>query len=145
MRAHDNLGLCYEALNDADQAVAHYREAIRLNREAQTKSPWPPTNLGILLAQRGALEEAGALLQEALRYDGNFANAHYHLGKLREQQGQTEQAIAELQRAAALDPAYPEPHYALARIYRRLGKTTQAEDALATFMRLRASRDEKPR
>jgi tetratricopeptide (TPR) repeat protein len=144
-RAHDNLGLCYEALNDDDQAVAHYREAIRLNREARTKSPWPPTNLGILLAQRGALEEAGALLREAIGYDDNFPNAHYQLGKLLEQQGQNDQAIAALRRAAALDPAYPEPHYVLARIYRRLGRAAEADEALATFQRLRAARDQPQR
>jgi tetratricopeptide (TPR) repeat protein len=143
MRAHDNLGLCYEALNDADQAIAHYREAIRLNRQAQTKSPWPPTNLGILLAQRGALEEAGALLREAIGYDDSFPNGHYQLGKLLEQQGKDDQAIEELKRAAAFDPAYPEPHYVLARIYRRLGHTAQADEALATFLRLRAAREQR--
>ena len=31
-RAHDNLGLCYEALNQPDEAIPHYREAVRLNR-----------------------------------------------------------------------------------------------------------------
>ena len=143
MRAHDNLGLCYEALNDAEQAIVHYREAIRLNRQAQAKSPWPPTNLGILLAQRGALEEAGALFREALGYDSTFANAHYQLGKLLEQQGQDEQAIAALNRAVALDPAYPEPHYVLGRIYRRLGQTARADEALATFQRLRAAREQR--
>lgn len=143
MRAHDNLGLCYEALNDGDQAIAHYREAIRLNREAQTNSPWPPTNLGILLAQRGVLEEAGALLREAISYDDNFPNAHYQLGKLLEQQGQNDRAVTALKRAAALDPTYPEPHYVLARIYRRLGQTAQADEALATFLRLRTAREQR--
>jgi tetratricopeptide (TPR) repeat protein len=143
MRAQDNLGLCYEALNDADQAIVHYREAIRLNRQAQTKSPWPATNLGILLVQRGALEEAGALFREAIGYDSSFANAHYQLGKLLEQQGQNDQAVDTLKRAAALDPAYPEPHYVLARIYRRLGQTAQADEALATFVRLRAAREQR--
>jgi tetratricopeptide (TPR) repeat protein len=141
LRAHDNLGLCYEALNDADHAAAQYREAIRLNREAQTKSPWPPMNLGILLAQRGGLEEAGALFREALTYDSSFANAHYQLGKLLEQQGQTDRAIESLKRAASLDPAYPEPHYILARIYRSLGQARQADEALATFLRLRDARE----
>jgi tetratricopeptide (TPR) repeat protein len=143
MRAHDNLGLCYEALNDADQAIAHYREAIRLNREAQVKSPWPSTNLGILLAQRGALDEAGSLLREAIGYDNRFPNAQYQLGKLLEQQGHNDEAIAALQKAAALDPTYPDPHYVLARIYRRLGRSAQADEALATFLRLRAAREQQ--
>ena len=31
-RTFDNLGLCYEALNQIDLAIAQYREAVRLNR-----------------------------------------------------------------------------------------------------------------
>jgi tetratricopeptide (TPR) repeat protein len=141
-RAHDNLGLCYEALDEPDNAVAHYREAIRLNRMAPVKSPWPPTNLGILMRQRGELEEAGSLFREALQYDGNFANAHYQLGVLLEQQGLMDEAAAALARAAAIDPTYAEPHYALARVYRRQGQPARADAALATFFRLRDARDQ---
>ena len=32
MKAFDNLGLCYEALNQPEQAIAAYRKAIALNR-----------------------------------------------------------------------------------------------------------------
>jgi tetratricopeptide (TPR) repeat protein len=145
MKAHDNLGLCYEALDDPEQAVVHYREAIRLNRQAQTKSPWPPTNLGILLRQRGAADEAGELFREALQYDSNFANAHYELGVLLDQQGRAEAALAELTRAAAIDPAYPDPHYVLSRIFRRQGDAARADEALETFGRLRAARDRRPK
>jgi tetratricopeptide (TPR) repeat protein len=142
MRAHDNLGLCHEALDEPEKAVAHYREAIRLNRQAAVKSPWPPMNLGILLRQRGELEEAGSLFREAVQYDGNFANAHYQLGLLLEQQGRIDDAVAALARAAAIDPTYAEPQYALARAYRRRGQSARADEALATFLRLRALRDQ---
>jgi tetratricopeptide (TPR) repeat protein len=145
MRAHDNLGLCYEALDETDLAIAHYREAIRLNRQASTKSPWPPTNLGILLRQQGALDEAGALFREALRYDRNFPNAHYELGILLDRQGRPEDAVKQLERSAAIDATYADPYYVLARIYRRMGERPRADDALATFLRLRASRDGSPR
>jgi tetratricopeptide (TPR) repeat protein len=137
MRAHDNLGLCYEALDEGDRAIVHYREANRLNRQAQSKSPWPATNLGILLRQRGELEEAGSLFREAIQYDRNFAKAHFQLGMLLEQQGQMRDAIAELERAAAMDPTTPEPHYVLSHIYRRQGETARADEALATFLHLR--------
>jgi len=143
MRAHDNLGLCYEALDRPDEAIAHYQEAIRLNRQARAKSPWPPTNLGILRRQRGELEEAGALFREALEYDKNFANAHYELGVLFDQQRRIDESIDELRRAAAIDSAYPEPYYVLARIYRRQGQAARADEALATFLRLRAARDQR--
>jgi tetratricopeptide (TPR) repeat protein len=140
MRAHDNLGLCYEMLDNPAKAIEHYREAIRLNRESASKSPWPPTNLAILLRQRGEPAEARTLFEEALRYDPGFSKGHYELGVLLDQQGQTEDAARELERAAALDPSYPEPHYVLARIYRRLGNDARAKEAMATFVRLRDAR-----
>jgi tetratricopeptide (TPR) repeat protein len=47
-RAHDNLGLCYEALNQPDDAIPHYREAVRLNRlDKHAASGWPALNFGI--------------------------------------------------------------------------------------------------
>jgi tetratricopeptide (TPR) repeat protein len=141
-RAHDNLGLCYEALDQTDNAIVHYREALRLNRQSPAKSPWPPTNLGILLRQRGELEESAALFREALTYDGKFAKAHCELGILLDQQGRTNDALRELGQAVAIDASFAEPHYVLARIYRRQGKTALADAALATFLRLRTSREQ---
>ena len=49
MKAFDNLGLCYEALNQPDQAIGAYRKAIALNRTSKPPSYWPPLNLGALL------------------------------------------------------------------------------------------------
>lgn len=140
VRAHDNLGLCYEAQNQPDKALAHYREAIELNRRAATKSSWPPLNLAVLLRRRGESREAEALLREALRYDPTSARAHYELGSLLEESERLDAAVESLKRAASLDAAYPEPHYALARIHRSRGRTEEARQALATFKRLDAAR-----
>ena len=137
-RAFDNLGLCYEALNQPEQAIVAYREAVRLNRLAAEKSAWPPLNLGILLRTRGELPEAERLLREALTYEEGFAIGRYQLGVLLEESGRIDDAIAELGRAAAADPSYAAPHYALARIHRRQGRTAEATAALATFQRLNA-------
>jgi tetratricopeptide (TPR) repeat protein len=144
-RAHDNLGLCYEALNQPDEAIPHYREAVRLNRlERNAASPWPALNLGILLRTRGELEEAESLFLEALKYDQQFARAYYHLGVVLEQRGRMEEAVKALRRATAADGALTEPYYALARIYRRLGQITEADRALATFKRLRDAQQAPP-
>jgi len=136
VRAYDNLGLAYEALNHRDEAAAAYAKANDLNRAAPEPSPWPPLNLGIMLKNEGALPEAEALLRESVRYDDGFAQAHYQLGALLEQRNQLEEAVQELARAAACDPEYAEPHYALARIYRRQGRSADAARALAEFERL---------
>ena len=136
MRAYDNLGLCYEALNQNDEAIRQYREAIRRAREAGEKWPWPFLNLGILLKNSGQTEEAEALLNEALKADPNFAPALYHLGTILESSDRTEAAVQALQRAASADASYAEPHFALSRIFRRQGRIAEADAELATFQKL---------
>src|SRR5262249_22532432 len=130
LKAHDNLGLSYEAVGRYDEAVRSYEEALRLERERGARSPLPRLNLRILLARLHRLEEAEPLLRESAREDPGFAPAHYQLGLVLEKKGRAEEAIIELGQAAALDPRYPEPHYALARLWRRAGETEKADRAL---------------
>jgi tetratricopeptide (TPR) repeat protein len=141
VRAYDNLGLCYDALNQSDQAAVQYRKAVELNRRAATPEAWPALNLGKLLRTRGDEDEAEALFREALKYNPRFPQAHYQLGVALENRGRIDDASAELLKAAELDPDYADPHYALMRIYQRQGRTADAERALATFKRLH---DNKP-
>ncbi|MPZ18301.1 MAG: tetratricopeptide repeat protein [Luteitalea sp.] len=143
IRAHDNLGLCYEAQNRPDKAIVHYHKAIDLNRRAATKSVWPPLNLAVLLRSRGELGEAEALLREAVRYDQASPRAHYELGRVLEELERAD-AVEALQRAVSLDASYPDPHYALARIYRVQGRAEEARQALATFKRLDAQQEARP-
>jgi tetratricopeptide (TPR) repeat protein len=144
-RAFDNLGLCHEALNQPEEAIVRYREAVRLNRLGAEASPWPLLNLGILLRTRGAADEAEALFREALRVDAGFARAHYQLAVVLEDAGRAEEAVQSLERAVEADRAYAEPHYALSRIHRRLGRTQQADAELRAFQKLRtASKDGHP-
>ena len=139
VRAYDNLGLCYQAQHQPEEAVRQYREAIRRTRETGEKWPWPFVNLGILLKQRGEMQEAEALFREALEADPTFAPALYNLGTVLEQTERTEDALQMLRRAAAADATYAEPHFALSRIYRRRGLTAEADAALARFQQLRQS------
>ena len=140
VKAHDNLALALEALGRDDEARARFEQAVRLNREAVARSPWPPHNLGLLLTRLGRDAEAEALFREALTHDPRFAPAHYQLGVTLEKSGRTEGALAALSEAARLDPSYPEPHYALARLLRRQGRTAEADAALATFQQLKRER-----
>ena len=63
VRAYDNLGLSYEALNQTDQAVTQYRKAVELNRRAKAPDSWPALNLGKLLRTRGDVDEAETLFR----------------------------------------------------------------------------------
>ena len=139
MRAYDNLGLCYEAMGEFEQAIQSYGKANQLNRQQGSKSAWPPLNFGILLLNRGSLAEAEAVLKEAVDYDPKLPLARFQLGILLEKQKKQKDAIQELNLAASLDPSYPEPHFALARIYRTSGDQKAAEVEVRIFQSLKQS------
>jgi tetratricopeptide (TPR) repeat protein len=144
MKAYDNLGLCLEGMAKYEEAIQQYQNAIRLNRERNIHSAWPPMNLGALLVKLDRLEEAEPLLRESLQFDADFAQGHYQLGVLLQKQNKISAAVEELKRAAALDPAYSDPHYALARVYKRAGNAEQAQRELQIFQDLKA-REPAPR
>lgn len=137
MKAYDQLGLCYEALGDWDQAIKAFQQAIGLNAQQAPRSPWPTLNLGILLLRLERLDDAEAHLRDSVSTDGRFPVAHYRLGQVLEKKKQYEEALTELKQAASLDPTYPEPHYALARIYRQQRDLTAARNELSLFEDLR--------
>jgi tetratricopeptide (TPR) repeat protein len=146
VRAHDNLGLCYEALNQPDEAIRHYQDAVRLNRAAEnTRSGWPPLNLGILLRSRNELDEAEKLFREALTYDRHLAPAYYQLGAVLEARDRLDDAVKVLREATEADATYAEAYYALSRLYRRQGRATEADKAMLTFQRLHDARREQAR
>jgi tetratricopeptide (TPR) repeat protein len=142
-RAHDNLGLCYDALGRFDEAIASFGEAIRLDREQGASSPWPPLNLGLLLTRLDRLDEAETRFRESLAADPGFAPAHYQLGLVLEKTGRPAAAVAEVEEAARLDPGSAEAQYALARLYRRAGEAEKAEDALRRFRELKDAQGRK--
>jgi tetratricopeptide (TPR) repeat protein len=141
MKAHDNLGLCYEALGRFEDAARSWEEAIRLNREEQTQSPWPALNLGLLLTRLDRLDQAEVRFRESMAADPHFPQARYQLGITLEKKGRVTEAVAELEEAARLDPAYPEPQYALSRLYRRTGDKEKADLALQRFQALKKNKD----
>jgi tetratricopeptide (TPR) repeat protein len=139
MRAYNNLGLCFDALGQFDEAIQSFSRAIELNRRQEQPSPWPPLNLAVSLISRNRFDEAVARLNEALTYNPKFPQAHYQLGLVLEKEGKLKEAIASLQQAIELDPLYPEPHYTLGRIYQRQGKREEAQEQIEKFKKLKES------
>jgi tetratricopeptide (TPR) repeat protein len=137
MKAYDQLGLCYAGLNQTDEAIQAYKEAIRLNQQQALRWPWPSMNLGTLLLRLERLDEAEAYLRDSVSIDPRFPVAHLRLGQVLERKERYEEAVAELLQAANLDPTYPEPHYALGRIYRKRRDFKAAERELSMFQDLR--------
>ena len=104
--AYDNLGLALAAQGRFDEAIAGYREALRLDDGfAGTHD-----NLGTALAAQGRSDEAIAQFREALRRDGTFAVAHYNLGIALAARGGLDEAIAHYREAIRLSGTFAAAH-----------------------------------
>jgi Flp pilus assembly protein TadD len=75
---HNNLGNALGRLGRADEAVAHFREALRLEPEQAR----PHYNWGLLLERLGRSKDAIQHYREALRIEPQFAPARDRLRSL---------------------------------------------------------------
>jgi serine/threonine protein kinase len=97
---HNNLGIALIAQGNVVDAIAEFREAIRLkpdNVEAHK-------NLGDALRARGELPGAIAEFREAIRLKPDNVEAHKNLGTMLRSQGDMAGAIAEFREAIRLKP-----------------------------------------
>jgi tetratricopeptide (TPR) repeat protein len=119
---HDAVAGLYLDAGQLDEAIAEFRESLRLNRDSA------PTqyNLGFALSARGRRDEAIAAFQEALRLDPGYAQAHNNLGALLQIDGQADAALDHYRRAAALRPDNVEAHTNLAQLLSNRGRVAEA-------------------
>jgi Flp pilus assembly protein TadD len=138
VKAQNNLGLTYEALNNTDAAADAYRKAIEWQDAAPAaqKSEQPLLNLAIVLLHRGDLAGAQPLLEEAVKLAPKDARIHEQLGHLYLQKADYGGARQEFQRACELDPKNSSLHFLLGQAYRHLGQTKEADAEFATSARL---------
>ncbi|HSE96681.1 MAG TPA: tetratricopeptide repeat protein, partial [Blastocatellia bacterium] len=83
-------------------------------------------NLGMLLAERGRLEEATQYFVQAVRYNPLFADAQNNLGLALTTLGDMEQGHAYLIEALRLRPEYSDAHYNLGRNLSARGRLDEA-------------------
>ena len=138
VKAENNLGLAYEALNQTDAAVAAYRQAIAWQEAgpANQMSEQPLLNLAVVLLHRGKLKEAEPLLVKAASLAPKDSHIHEQLGHLYLQQSDYAGAQREFQEACRLDPANSGLHFLLGQAYRHLGRKEQAQAEFAISARL---------
>ena len=86
--------------------------------------------LGLLRQQRGAIDEAGNLIERALASAPERGEFHYSLGGLRLAQGRADDARAEFERATVLNPNLGAAHAALAQLALADGRPDLAEKHL---------------
>ena len=137
-KAHDNLGLCYEHLNQPERAIRSYSKAIELVHKDAASYDWPYANLANLLLNQGEYKQAFNLAAEAAQKNPQSARNYYLTGKALVRLEQGDKSLRWLKRSIELDPEYPEPHYLLGQVLRKTGRVEEADQEFARFKELRA-------
>lgn len=138
VKIENNIGLAYEAMNRADDAIAAYRQAIAWQDPSAPgeMNEQPLLNLSIVLLHRGELDEAEQLLRRAVPLAPRDPRVHEQLGHLYLQRQDWGRAEEELKTACSLDAGNSSLHFLLGQAYRHLGKAAEAKAEFAESARL---------
>jgi tetratricopeptide (TPR) repeat protein len=131
--AHNNLGVALNAEGNAQEAVIHYREALRL-RPGYAEAY---NNLGVALAALGELEAAAEAYGAALAIRPDYAAAHNNLGAGLASAGKPREAIPHYREAVRIRPNYAEARTNLGRALLAVGETDEAFRQYQEALRVR--------
>jgi Flp pilus assembly protein TadD len=120
--AEMNLGVALEREKRVDEAILHYREALRI-RPSYADAHY---NLGVALGRKGRIDNAAYHYQRVLQLRPRDANAHNNLGFLLFGQGRLDEAIAHYREAIRIQPRFPLAHSNLGSALGRQGKIDEA-------------------
>jgi tetratricopeptide (TPR) repeat protein len=128
--AYTNLAHAYQDIGSADQAIANYKRALRLNPNLE--DAWE--RLGTLYASKGLFSKAITHYEHAIKLNPSDPVLLANIGKTCFDKGLLEQAIAYLTQASKLNPASANIHNTLGTAYSKQGLIAEAiaEFRLAT-------------
>ena len=104
--AHDSLGTILASKGRLDEAIAHYREALKLRQDDASAL----NNLGSALILEDRYTEAVQALRQALKAKPGYPKAHYNLGTALAKEGRLDEAVRELRMAVTLAPEAADYH-----------------------------------
>jgi tetratricopeptide (TPR) repeat protein len=122
--AHNNLGNVLQVDGRTDEAIDHYREALRFAPQYAEGY----LNLCSALQRQGRFDEAINYGREALRVDPDDPEAHNNLGGALLSRGDVDEAIVHLRRAIELRPGFASAHGNLGLCLRSQGDLDRALD-----------------
>ncbi|MGY8705836.1 tetratricopeptide repeat protein [Bradyrhizobium sp. 18BD] len=120
-----NLGIVHQRSGMAQQAIALYLEALRLNPAHRPSR----TNLVEALVATRQFAIARTLLRELLEETPEDAALHSQLGKVCFELGETSEAIAHFEQAIVLAPDHAENFYWIGAIRQARGENEAAQAA----------------
>jgi tetratricopeptide (TPR) repeat protein/2-polyprenyl-3-methyl-5-hydroxy-6-metoxy-1,4-benzoquinol methylase len=121
---YSNLGACYRSLGRNDEAIAAFREALRLHPVFVGAR----YNLAMALEASGSLDEALAEYDAVLRIDPACVEALNNRGSLLSSLGRYEEAVASYRQAVDCCPSAARLHYNLANALSRCGQYEAAAE-----------------
>jgi tetratricopeptide (TPR) repeat protein len=132
--ARCNLGVTLSDKGEIDEAVSHYREALRLKPDYA--KAW--YNLGNAFVRKGQTDEAVSHYKEAIRLEPAYADAYNNLGAALLKQGRTDEAIRQYREALRLKPDAADTHNGLGIALRMKGQTDEAIRQFQEVIRLKS-------
>jgi tetratricopeptide (TPR) repeat protein len=130
---HNNLGFALTARGRPNEAIKHYKEALRLNPDFEEAN----INIGLALLSQGKFDECVDYYQEVLRVKPGYARVHNNLGVAFWRLGKNEEATVHFQEAVLIDPNYAEAHNSLGVALVFEGKNEMAIAHLQEALRLK--------
>jgi tetratricopeptide (TPR) repeat protein len=120
--AENNLGLTLANRGHLDEAMEHYREALRFRPDYMEAH----TNLGTALAGRGRKDEALVHFQKALEIKPSSAIAHNNLASAMADLGRIDEATRHYQKAVEIEPDYVQARVSFAALLSAIGRRDEA-------------------
>jgi tetratricopeptide (TPR) repeat protein len=135
VKAEENLGLVFDAINELDRAEPALRAAAEWAGD-KSQDEWPFVDLGAFLLDRNRAEEALAPLRTAVQIRPACAICHEKLGRALLATRDSTGGIAELETSTRLEPDNPKTHFELGRALRQAGQIEKAKQELAVSQKL---------
>jgi tetratricopeptide (TPR) repeat protein len=131
---HNNLATAklHGSNEEFDEALAHLREALRLN----PRDPEAHNNMGGALQRMGRYADARREHEEALRLNPGLVEARYNIGVCDQALGRLDEAREHYAAAIRADPTYVMAHYNLGTTLMALDRLTDAEAEFNAAIRL---------
>ncbi|MDQ3688177.1 MAG: tetratricopeptide repeat protein, partial [Acidobacteriota bacterium] len=120
--AHFNLGAALQSIDKLDEAISHYREALRARPDNVTAL----NGLGTAFQSTGKLEEAISHYRKVIKVRPDYADAHYNLGNALLTLDRIEEAITHLRRVIQIQPDDANAHNSLGSAFAMKGDLVQA-------------------
>jgi len=142
--AEYNVGLSYEGLNQSDEAIQAYQNAIAWESQHQLKSPAPFVALARLYLHQNQPEKAVPYLLRAVTAFPQLSLPHEELGKAYSVLHRLPEAQEQLEKAVQLSPQKASLRCLLGQVYQQEKMTAKAQTEFGRCTTLRNTQSSAP-